>query len=233
VQDYRYSFDPVTSNLNSRQNFLKSKSESFTYDNLERLLTVTGPQNLTMTYNANGNITTKSDIGTTAFGYGASAGPYALTGVTSSTGVIPAVPQTITYTSFESVATIGEGNYNAAFIYNSDNQRAKMDVTQSGTNILTRWYAGSSYMKETAGAVTKEYTYLGGDAYSAPVVAVTQSGTTTYYYVLRDYLGNITHVYNSANSTTQEYSFDAWGRRRNPAAYRYQEQWQHAPYHGL
>jgi len=70
-------------------------------------------------------------------------------------------------------------------------------------------------MKETASSVTKEYTYLGGDAYSAPVVAVTQSGATTYYYLLRDYLGNITHVYNSSNSTTQEYSFDAWGRRRN------------------
>jgi RHS repeat-associated protein len=62
---------------------------------------------------------------------------------------------------------------------------------------------------------------LGGDAYHAPVVAVTQSGVTTYYYVLRDYLGNITHVYNSSNSTTQEYSFDAWGRRRNPTNWGY------------
>lgn len=69
------------------------------------------------------------------------------------------MPQTICYTSFESVATIGEGNYNAAIIYNSENQRAKMDATQSGSNILTRWYAGSSYMKETTGGITKEYAY--------------------------------------------------------------------------
>ena len=75
------------------------------------------------------------------------------------------MPQTIGYTSFESVATIGEGNYNAAFIYNSDNQRAKMDVTQSGT--------------------------------------------TTYYYLLRDYLGNITHQVNTSNVVVAEYSFDA------------------------
>ncbi|MDO8929533.1 MAG: FG-GAP-like repeat-containing protein [Bacteroidota bacterium] len=180
VQDYRYVFDAVTGNLSSRQNFKRSLSESFGYDNLDRLTGVTGPQNLTMTYNANGNINTKSDIGTTAFGYGTSAGPYALTGVTSSTNVIPSVAQTITYTSFESVATIAEGNYNATLVYNSDNQRAKMDVTQSGSNILTRWYAGSSYMKETASGVTKEYTYIGGDAYHAPVVAVTQGGTTNY-----------------------------------------------------
>ena len=176
---------------------------------------VTGPQNLTMTYNANGNINTKSDIGTTAFGYGTSAGPYALTGVTSSTNVIPSVAQTITYTSFETVATIAEGNYNATIVYNSDNQRAKMDVTQSGTNILTRWYAGSNYMKETAAGVTKEYTYIGGDAYHAPVVAVTQGGTTNYFYLLRDYLGNITHQVNTSNTVVAEYNFDAWGRRRS------------------
>lgn len=215
VQDYRYSFDPVTGNLSSRQNFKRSLSESFGYDNLDRLTTVTGPQNLTMTYNANGNINTKSDIGTTAFGYGTSAGPYALTGVTSSTNVIPSTSQTATYTSFEKVSTLAEGVYSAAFIYNDDQQRAKMDVTQSGTNILTRWYVGSRYMKETAAGVTKEYTYLGGDAYSAPVAAVTQGGTTTYYYLLRDYLGNITHQVNTSNTVVAEYNFDAWGRRRS------------------
>ena len=67
TQDYRYVFEPVTGTLTSSQNFLQSKSESFTFDNmLYRLLTVTGPQNLTMTYNTNGNINTRSDIGTTA-----------------------------------------------------------------------------------------------------------------------------------------------------------------------
>jgi RHS repeat-associated protein len=215
VQDYRYVFEGSTGNLTSRQNFLRSKSESFTYDNLDRLLTATGPQNLTMTYNYSGNINTKSDIDTTAFGYGANAGPYALTAVTSSTGVIPSTSQTATYNSFEKVNTLTEGVYSAAFIYNSDRQRAKMDVTQSSTNILTRWYAGSSYMKEDSAGVIKQYTYLGGDAYSAPVVAVTQSGATTYYYLLRDYLGNITHQVNTSNTVVAEYNFDAWGRRRS------------------
>lgn len=221
LQDYRYTFSATTGNLSSRQNFKRSLSESFGYDNLERLTTVTGPQNLTMTYASNGNLSTKSDIGTTAFTYGASAGPYALTGVTSSTNVIPPDTQTATYNSFEKVTTLAEGVYSAALVYNADNQRAKMTVNQSGSAILTRWYAGGSYMKETAGSVTKEYTYLGGDAYSAPVAAVTQSGTTTYYYLLRDYLGNITHQVNTSNTVVAEYGFDAWGRRRNPTNWNY------------
>jgi RHS repeat-associated protein len=226
VQDYRYSFDAVTGNLNSRQNFKLSLTESCSYtdnlDNLDRLTSVTGPQNLTMTYAANGNILTKSDISSsTAFTYGASAGPYSLTGATSSTGVIPTTSQAATYNSFEKVSTLTEGNNTATFVYNADNQRAKMTVNQSGSAILIRWYAGGSYMKETAGSVTKEYTYLGGDAYTAPVAAITQDGTTTYYYLLRDYLGNITHQVNTGNTVVAEFSFDAWGRRRNPADWSY------------
>ncbi|HLV29958.1 MAG TPA: hypothetical protein VKY57_00175 [Chitinispirillaceae bacterium] len=100
-QDYRYVFDPVTGNLSSRQNLLRSKSESFGYDNLERLETVTGPQNLSMAYAANGNILTKSDVGTNTFQYNHPLKPYALTDLESSTGVIPDVLQDITYTSFE------------------------------------------------------------------------------------------------------------------------------------
>jgi hypothetical protein len=56
-----------------------------------------------------------------------------------------------------------------------------MEVKQSGNTILTRWYPGGSFIRETAAGATKEYTFIGGDSYSAPVVAITQSGTTSYY----------------------------------------------------
>jgi len=59
---HKYSFDPVTGNLNWRKDSLENLTESFTYDNLDRMETVTGPQNLTMDYAANGNILTKSDV---------------------------------------------------------------------------------------------------------------------------------------------------------------------------
>lgn len=216
VKDYRYSFNPVTGNLNSRQNYLLSKSESFTYDNLDRLKTVTGPQNLSMDYNPNGNITEKSDVGN-VFGYTHPTKPYALTGIETSTGLVPEALQTVTYTSFEQPLVITESPYQATFLYNHEGQRAKMEVKQSGSTIQTRWYVGSRYIKETEGANTKQYTWIGGDAYSAPCVAVkTNSGAQVYYYLLRDYLGNITHVVNTSNSVVAEYSYDAWGRRRDP-----------------
>lgn len=226
VQDYRYVFDPATGNLTSRQNYLRGKSESFTYDNLDRLLTVTGPQNLTMTYADNGNLATKSDIGTSTFSYGLNAGPYALTGVTSSTNIIPAVTQTVNYYSFEKVANISEVNGSqtiyTSFAYNSDNQRARMTVgVYYGAEIMTRYYVGDSYMLEVQPNTSNEYTYLGGDAYTAPVVVKNERGAISYYYLLRDYLGNITHQVNTSNAVVAEYSFDAWGRRRNATNWSY------------
>ncbi len=222
VQNYRYSFNTVTGNLNWRKDSLRSLTENFTCDNLDRLKTVTGPQNLTMDYAANGNILTKSDVGN-VFGYEHPTKPYALTGVETSTGLIPDALQTFAaYTSFEQPAVITESPYQATFTYNSEGQRAKMEVKQSGNTILTRWYVGSRYMKETSGGVTKEYTWIGGDAYSAPVAAVKQGSTTTYYAVLRDYLGNITNVVEEGDILNPDkYSFDAWGRRRNPANWSY------------
>jgi hypothetical protein len=170
---------------------------------------------LDMAYDSNkGGITTKSDAGTLL--YSISEKPYALSNVNPSTGLLPTAVDSLTYTSFESVNTISEGNFSAYFTYSSDNERAKMEVKQSGNTILTRWYHGGSFIRETAGGITKEYTFIGGDAYSAPVVAITQCGTTTYYNLLRDHLGSITHVVNASNNTLlYEYSYDSWGRMRN------------------
>jgi RHS repeat-associated protein len=214
-QDYRYSFTASTGNLYSRQNYLHSKTETFTYDNLDRLTGVSGPQNLTMAYESNGNISTKSDLGPGTYTYGHATKPFAVTEINSGNQVIPSADQVATYNSFEQVSTIDEDDYHATFTYNSDNQRCKMLVTDLGSTVLTRWYVGSRYIKETEGSTTTEFTWIGGDAYSAPVVAEKVGSTTNYYYLLRDYLGNITHKVNTSNTVSAEYSYDAWGRRRD------------------
>jgi RHS repeat-associated protein len=48
-----------------------------------------------------------------------------------------------------------------------------------------------------------------------------KTGTVTIWYsLLRDNLGSITHVVDSLNNVS-EYSYDAWGRRRNPVNWNY------------
>jgi RHS repeat-associated protein len=161
-----------------------------------------------------GGIFTKSDVG--SFLYNNSTKPYAPSEISPTSMIIPNAVDSLTYTSFECVKTIQEDPYSASFVYNADNGRSKMEVKQNTTTILTRWYSESSYIKETAGGTTKEYTFIGGDPYTAPVVAITQSGTTTYYYLLRDHLGSITHVVDATSGTlAYQYSYDAWGWMRN------------------
>jgi RHS repeat-associated protein len=215
LQSYGYNFDPVTGNLNWRRNLEISTTENFTYDNLDRLTGVSGEYNLTMGYAANGNILTKSDVGTNTFEYNHPTKPYALTDLETASGLVPEDLQVATYNSFEQVSTIEEGDYYATFTYNSDDQRAKMLVTDLGSTILTRWYAGSRYVKEVKGSSTRHYTWIGGDAYTAPVLVYQYGTTTNWYDVLRDYLGNITHLVWTTNNVAAEYSFDAWGRRRD------------------
>jgi len=218
LQNYNFSFDPVTGNLNWRKNVLQGNiQENFEYDNLDRLQRVyRGSETLlSMAYDGNkGGITTKSDAGT--LNYNISSKPYALGTVKPSEGLLPEPIDSLTYTSFESVSTIWEGINTVYFTYNSENARARMELKQNGNTLLTRWYSGSDFIKETSGGVTKDYTFIGGDAYSAPVVAITQNSTTTYLNLLRDHLGSITHVVNASNNTlVDEYSFDPWGRMRD------------------
>lgn len=55
---------------------------------------------------------------------------------------------------------------------------------------------------------------VGGDAYTAVAVAKKiGTGSWVVYNIFRDHLGTITHLKNG--STIDEYSYDAWGRRRD------------------
>ena len=81
--------------------------------------------------------------------------------------------------------------------------------------MFLRWRGSlTQYEADTETAV--ERLYLGGDAYSAPAVYVKEAGLWKMYYICRDYLGSITHIANADGTLKAEYSYDAWGRLRNP-----------------
>jgi RHS repeat-associated protein len=219
LYQYSYSFDPKFGWPNSRTNNKHSSlTENFGYENF-RLDSIWGNSNANngFVYENAGNITRKNDLGLMEYDGYQVTDLYA-----KSASLVPVDTQSINYTWFQQIKDITEGDYSATFTYNSDQQRCKMVVSQNGSTLYTRWYPGSSYMKEVSGSVTTQYTWLGGDAYSAPIVSVkTGTADPVIYYVLRDYLGSITHVVKSDLSVTKEYSFDAWGRRRSSNDWNY------------
>lgn len=230
IQDFSYSFDKATHNLTSRSDNTREKTESFTYDNLNRLISYGG---VTATYDAKGNITSKGGIG--QYSYGLSSKPYALTGVPSGTR-IPSTLQEITYTSFSRPQKISEDGYTTEFTYNASLDRVRSASSTGSGNPTYNYYLSGCYEATTAMTVSEigpivtpaadiglrqqirsERFYLGGDYYDAPAVFLrSNGGKGSVYYILRDYLGSITHVVNSKGSVQQELSYDAWGSLRNP-----------------
>jgi RHS repeat-associated protein len=218
VQQYDYDFSGTTGNLSTRTN--GGKSDYFGYDteNLDRLVSVNGvcPQTLTYQPANKGNINTKSDAGT--YSYDATR-KYAVNGITTGQN-ISTTSQLVTYNVFNKVATITEGTKTADFVYNADRQRIRMTLKTSGATTKTCWYFGGSCEREVVGSTTTQYIWIGGDAYTAVAVAKkVGTGSWTVYNIFRDHLGTITHLKNG--STIDEYSFDAWGRRRDKDSWSY------------
>lgn len=211
IQNVSYSFNAQTGNLNWRKDNVRNIQENFGYDNLNRLTSFGGK---TISYDNKSNKTDISTIG--KFQYNTSR-PYAIEQVTPYGNSIPSRTQDITYNGLSRLSSITENNNVATFTYNNQGNRLKMNVKNNGKDITNHYYFDNKYEIEIGTSATKEFLYLGGDAYSANAVYVRQGGTWSIHYLGRDYLGSITHIVNSAGNLVQELSYDPWGQLRNPA----------------
>lgn len=71
---------------------------------------------------------------------------------------------------------------------------------------------GTMEIKEniTTGAI-EFITYIGGDAYSAPIVVKSNGTTQNYLYLHRDYQGSILAITDDNANIVEKRLFDAWG----------------------
>ena len=208
-----YTYNTSTGNLTSRYYPLKSKTDNFTYDNLYRL---TSYGSTTMSYDDNGNILSKGDVG--SFTYNISGKPFAASNVTL-TNSISVGTQTATYLSFDRPSTVTDNGYTLSFTYNGDYGRVKMTKVKNSQTQLTRYYLGGCYELDVKSTGSTEKLYLNGGYYGAPAVLIKQGGSSSVYNIIRDHLGSITHVLNSSGTVMQELSYDAWGRLRNTSTF--------------
>lgn len=209
LQNLTYSFNAATGNLTSRYNAINGLTENYTYDNLNRLTNYGGTA---VTYDNNGNIATKGDIGT--FTYNTTGKPYAVSEVTLN-NPISVGTQDVSYTSFDRPSTITGNGYTANFTYNSNYDRVKMEMQDNDSTTLTRYYLGGCYELDVKPSSTKEKLYLLGGYYDSPMVVIKNGGSKTYYNIIRDHLGSITNV--QKTNEQHKLSYDAWGRLRNPS----------------
>lgn len=219
VYQMSFIFDPVTKNLSSRKDDLKNITESFTYDNLDRLKTCSLNNVLTvnMVYESGGNIQKKSDVSAGNWTYMVSK-PHALQTVPAPLTSVPSFSQDIAYNSYTNrVQTITENNKALAFTYGVDNERRKTVLQNNGLTVKTKYFIGN-YEKEETPSGTKEFHYI-YSPFGLAAVVVKQNGTETTYYAFTDYQGSIRALVDQNQQIVEEYDYDPWGRRRNPATW--------------
>lgn len=217
LQYLAINYDNVSGNIDSRVDLIKNKTETFTYDNLNRLTASQinqSPSN-SFSYLQNGNIYSKYDIG--LYTYDGSKNN-AVKRVTNPSGVVPNRDQQISYTSFEQPSLINENANELSLAYGSGFER-KFEQLKSTNNNSIKYsrYFSNDYEKQIIPASNKEQDihYVNGLNGLACIV-VRENGTNTFYYTYKDHLGSILSITDKNASIVTEQNFDAWGRNRNP-----------------
>lgn len=223
LQNLSYTYDKF-GNLAARKDNRRNLTESFTYDDMNRLKTISiGGLTASMTYDGLGRMTSKQAI------VGNNRSPqvkqvftapvfdatkiHAVSEATTMPGVFPEEEQDIEYTSFDKVSYIQEGDNHLSYSYGFNEQRIGMNEEVDGM-IRTKIYTGNCEFV-TVNGQQKTLTYL-TSPYGVFAVVEKQGEDESLHFVLKDHLGSWTVITDENGEVEQEVSFDAWGNLRNP-----------------
>lgn len=240
VQNFSYSYAPISGNMLSRADNVMSIQELFNYDAQNRLLCAMESweawtpmefvyENAATTFNSKGNITSRTYDGMLSLNitYGNSANPYEATSADSDDPMYSGYSYTmvgpsITTTSFDRPASVAMDpeNPNLTYKYNASGEKAKMTVNDDGFGVhMNRYYLGGVYEKdENTGdsrSENAERLFLGGTAYDAPMVLVKTAGVNegawTPFNIGRDVQGSITEILTADGEIVERFRYDPWG----------------------
>jgi RHS repeat-associated protein len=221
-----YSTSPKNGDVLARSMFNLisnvGNNEQFTYDDFNRLTSINyidqmnSQQNRgSVAYNQNGNIGTKSDAGT--YVYGQNNNPYRLTSMNNLVGNnISLNTLNLTYNDFNKVNQITEmgAGKQFNFMYGNDEQRVKMDYVLGGSPAYSRFYTDNYDLQEDNFG-SKEWSYVYSPTGLCAINYKT-NGNEQLLYVSTDHLGSPVMLLDNSQTILEQYSFDAWGRKRNP-----------------
>ncbi|MEK6154535.1 FG-GAP-like repeat-containing protein [Flavobacteriaceae bacterium 3-367] len=218
-----YDFNEQRGTLTHRKNFGFNWQENFGYDNLDRLTTISGHTTRTMAYDARGRITNNSTLGSYTYDGG---NKYRLAEITPNTTggtYFQEHPtQQINYNAFKKPVEIhqtGHGrasfeygpmlNRSTAYYGGEDEARADRRYRKHYSAIIS-----AEIVEDRDSNTTKIITYVGGDAYTAPIAHIKRTGTggvDEYHYLHRDYLGSILAITDADGDVKEQRQFGAWG----------------------
>ncbi|MFN8134363.1 MAG: RHS repeat-associated core domain-containing protein [Bacteroidales bacterium] len=197
--------------------------ESFVYDNLDRLKRILGYPIQNAVYAANGNITSNTAGG--SYTYWADR-QHAVKEVAKSQLASSQPLQDISYTKFNKAdlitqkTTVTQKTLTDTITYGPDQQRVKTIYTDTSGYKTLRYYSGS-YEKDSmvvgSTKTVKKIHYIMGGTGLVAVYIKWSTGQDSMFYVCKDRQGSIVALVKQNGTVSERYSYDAWGRRRNPS----------------
>jgi len=224
LQNFTYKWDAI-GNLSERRDVYNNTTENFHYDDLDRLdrSTLNGTTNLVVGYDAIGNITSKTGVGTYTYHATKRHAVVSTTGTINNAYAYDANGnmetrngQPITWyrnnlpRKISASATVSN-----EFWYGPDGARWKQ-VTVNGSSTGTWTYIGA-YVERLVTSTVNEYRhYVHGPngvvaVYKRPASGV--APTTTY--VTKDHLGSLDVITSTAGFELADAAFSAFGERVN------------------
>jgi RHS repeat-associated protein len=214
--------------LSRINNLFTNTSETFTYDNLDRLTHFPRYKNNGNTrinsqqdYDNYGRIT-KNVVGT--YDYNTPGKRYQNNNIKINNNDnqylnLNTRNQDVTYYVNKSPKTIEVKHQNGTtlhdrltFYNNGIDSRSRVDFQMSNRK---KYYSadGSAEITQLASGQVEIVLFLGGDAYTAPAVLhKNASNQENLLYLHRDYLGSIVAITNQAGAVVERRHFDAWGQ---------------------
>ncbi|GLS26533.1 RHS repeat-associated core domain-containing protein [Marinibactrum halimedae] len=239
VQSLSYDWDDV-GNLEYRHDHVQGLREDFEYDALNRIeeAALNNGTSQTLSYDAFGNIRSKSGVGTYQYGSecnaNQNAGPHAVCATSDGVqyfydangNLIRETAsgewggRTFAYTTFDKPNRITKGNHTVTFDYGPSRSRYRR-VDSGNGETTTTLYLGNveriSYQGGDKHGTTEMKRYIG-----ASLITLTVGGSEGYtqetaQVMLKDHLGSTDVITNMVGdiSVAQRMSFDVWGQRRN------------------
>ena len=215
--DHTYSYDK-RGNLASFTDNLSRQSCKYEYDMLNRLVkwntygfdSADPLKRDSLEYDELNNVIRRSSLGDNLLKYEDSNHPHALSSINGVPEAMPRMDQNITFTNFNKVESVTEGEKRYALTYGVNEQRIKSEYSTDRGSVV-RYYIGSYEEVTGTDGVTTKLCYLPGGA-----VMMERNGVRTLYYNYTDRLGSIVSTTDAWGNVVEKYAYDPWGERLNP-----------------
>ena len=192
---------------------------SFVYDNADRLTKIreNNQDIMVMAYAANGNISSKTGIG--SYTYGSSSKPHAVTEVDNTDGLITLEVMDPTYNAWGKVNGVWAYDENDCYSYSigygPDLQRVESSLGKTYNNLYQKFF-WDDYEEKVVGSDTLHYYYVSGTDGLAGLHIVKTSpnaqSTSHTTKVITDHLGSIVSLIDNSDYV-YDARFDVWGNR--------------------